>query len=83
MAGRCISMRPILPACACMPHTSSELSLWAVNVKAHHFFAVGLSKLAHLEYDADHDGFEVAHQVTHAKLIRDQWVPWKSLPANG
>jgi hypothetical protein len=35
-------------------------------MKAHHFFAVGLSKKAHLEYDADHDGFEKRHGVTHA-----------------
>jgi len=42
-------------------------------LKAHHFFAVGLSKKAHLEYDADHEGFERRHGVTHAKLVRDQW----------
>lgn len=33
-------------------------------LKAHHFFAVGLSKKAHLEYDADHDGFERRHGVS-------------------
>jgi hypothetical protein len=43
------------------------------GIKAHHFFAVGLSKQAHLEYDADHDGFEKRHGVTHAKLVKRQW----------
>lgn len=35
-------------------------------MKAHHFFAVGLSKRAHLEYDADHDGFERRHGICGA-----------------
>lgn len=43
-------------------------------LKAHHFFAVGLSKRAHLEYDADHEGFERRHGVTHAELVRRQWA---------
>jgi hypothetical protein len=43
------------------------------GMKAHHFFAVGLSKRAHLEYDADHDGFEIRHGVTHAELVQKQW----------
>lgn len=43
------------------------------GMKAHHFYAVGLSKKAHLECDADHDGFETGHGVNHAKLVRDQW----------
>lgn len=42
-------------------------------MKAHHFFAVGLSKRAHLEYDADHEGFEERHGVTHAELVKRQW----------
>jgi hypothetical protein len=33
-------------------------------LKAHPFFAVGLSKQAHLEYDAYHDCFEARHGVT-------------------
>ncbi|WP_156795477.1 hypothetical protein [Bradyrhizobium icense] len=44
------------------------------GMKAHHFFAVGLSKRAHLEYDADHDGFERRHGVRHAQLIKNQWA---------
>ena len=43
------------------------------GIKAHHFFAVGLSKKAHLEYDADHDGFEKRHGVRHAELVKKQW----------
>ena len=43
------------------------------SLKAHHFFAVGLSKRAHLEYDADHEGFERRHGVTHAELVKKQW----------
>jgi hypothetical protein len=42
-------------------------------LKAHHFFAVGLSKTAHLEYDADHEGFEQRHGITHAELVKKQW----------
>ena len=42
-------------------------------MKAHHFFAVGLSLKAHREYDADHDGFERRHAVTHAELVKKQW----------
>lgn len=42
-------------------------------LKGHHFFAVGLSKQAHLEYDANHDGFEARHVVTHAELVKKQW----------
>jgi hypothetical protein len=33
------------------------------SMEAHHCFAVGLSKQAHLEYDANHDGFEARHGV--------------------
>lgn len=43
------------------------------GMKAHHFFAVGLSRQAHLEYDANHDGFEKRHGVTHAELVKKQW----------
>jgi hypothetical protein len=42
-------------------------------MKAHHFFAAGLSKKAHLEYDADHAGFEKRHGVTHGQPVRAQW----------
>ena len=35
---------------------------------------------AHLEYDADHDGFEKRHGVTHAKLVRDQWQALQITP---
>lgn len=42
-------------------------------LKAHHFFAVGLSKQAHLEYDANHDGFEQRHGITHVELVKNQW----------
>jgi hypothetical protein len=42
-------------------------------MKAHHFFAVGLSTRAHLEYDADHDSFEWCHGVRHAELVKRQW----------
>jgi hypothetical protein len=49
-------------------------------LKGHYFFAVGMSKLAHLEYDADHDGFESVHQVTHAKLAREQWQALSVVP---
>jgi hypothetical protein len=50
------------------------------GMKAHHWFAVGLSKRAHLEYDADHDGFEKRHRVTHANLVRDQWQAMQIIP---
>jgi hypothetical protein len=40
------------------------------GMKAHHFFAVGLSKRAHLEYDSDHEGFERRHDVRHAELVQ-------------
>lgn len=43
------------------------------GMKAHHFFAVGLSRQAHLEYDANHAGFEVRHGVSHAELVKKQW----------
>lgn len=43
-------------------------------MKAHHFFAVGLSKRARLDYDADHDGFERRHGVRHAELVKRQWA---------
>jgi len=49
-------------------------------LKAHHFFAVGLSKRAHLEYDADHDGFERRHGVTHAELVKRQWEALQFVP---
>jgi hypothetical protein len=51
------------------------VAMWETGgaLKAHHFFAVGLSLEAHREYDADHDGFEERHAVTHAKVVRDQW----------
>jgi hypothetical protein len=42
-------------------------------MKAHNFFAIWLSKKAHLEYDADHDGFERRHGVTHVELLKTQW----------
>lgn len=58
-------------------------------LKAHHFFAVGLSRQAHLEYDADHDGFERRHGVTHAELVKRQWEslgvspgPWMTVGMN-
>ena len=50
-------------------------------MKAHHFFAVGLSKRAHLEYDADHDGFERRHGVRHAELVKRQWEALGVRPA--
>lgn len=40
------------------------------GMKAHHFFGIGLSKKAHLEYDADHDGFERRHGITHTELVK-------------
>jgi hypothetical protein len=30
-------------------------SVTGTGIKAHHFFAVGLSKNAHFEFDADHE----------------------------
>jgi hypothetical protein len=42
-------------------------------MKAHHFFAVGLSLKADREYDADHDGFERRHGITHAELVQKHW----------
>lgn len=50
------------------------------GMKAHHFFAVGLSKRAHLEYDADHEGFERRHGVTHAQLVKEQWRSLQIIP---
>jgi hypothetical protein len=44
------------------------------SIKAHHFFAVGLSKRAHSEYDGDHDAFERRHGVRHAELVKRQWA---------
>ena len=38
-----------------------------------HRNSIGLSKRAHLEYDADHEGFERRHGVTHAELVKKQW----------
>lgn len=54
------------------PHVVAE---WGTGTgkKAHHFFAVLLSRQAHLEYDADHDGFEKRHGITHAELVEKQW----------
>lgn len=43
------------------------------SMKAHHFFAIGLSRQAHLEYDPDHDNFERRHGITHAELVNKQW----------
>jgi hypothetical protein len=42
-------------------------------LKGHHYFAIGLSRQAHLEYDANRDGFEARHGVTHAELVKRQW----------
>jgi hypothetical protein len=67
------------------------VAMWETGgaLKAHHWFAVMLSKEAHLEYDADHDGFERRHGVAHAKLVRDQWRalritpgPWMTVGMN-
>lgn len=51
------------------------MAFWETGgaLKTHHFFAVGVSKQAHLEYDANHDGFEQRHSVTHAELVKKQW----------
>lgn len=49
-------------------------------LKADHFFAVGLSKRVHLEYDADHEDFEARHGVTHAELVKRQWAALEVSP---
>jgi len=54
-------------------HPRGVAEWWTgASMKAHHFFAVGLPKRAHLEYDADHDGFEQRHGITHAELVKKQ-----------
>jgi hypothetical protein len=52
-----------------------DVAFWETGgaLNARHFFAAGLSKQAHLEYDADHDGFEARHGAIHAELVKKQW----------
>jgi hypothetical protein len=45
-------------------------------MKAHHFFAIWLSKKPHLEYDADHDGFE----RRHGRTASDADLTWTEAP---